>query len=107
VGVAVPGLSQAQQILSTASLFGVAKQKMPADQWEQVASSVPGADALAQEAVRQGLPSNVNGVAGLNEFLGKSGITPEQLNKVAPAVAKSLQGKVTPEVATSFVNSLR
>ena len=107
LGATVPGLSTAQQILAAGSMFGLAKQKMPADQYAEVANNVPGADALANEAVKQGLPSNVNGLSGLTEFLGKSGISPDQVTKLIPALGSALQGKVSPEVANSFMNALR
>src|SRR5262245_24608995 len=53
LGTAVPGLSQAQAILGAGSLLGLAKAKMPADQFSQVAGAIPGADALIGEAVKQ------------------------------------------------------
>jgi Protein of unknown function VcgC/VcgE (DUF2780) len=51
---AVPGLSQSQAILGAGSLLGLAKAKMPADQFSQVAGAIPGSDALVGEAVKQG-----------------------------------------------------
>ena len=53
----IPGLSQAQAILGAGSLFGLAKAKMPADQFSQISSAVPGTQALVDEATKAGLPA--------------------------------------------------
>src|SRR6476661_1226607 len=53
----IPGLSQAQAILGAGSVFGLAKAKMPADQFSQVAKAVPGTEALVEEATKAGLPA--------------------------------------------------
>jgi uncharacterized protein VcgC/VcgE DUF2780 len=102
----VPGLSQAQQILGVGSMFGLAKQKMPSDQYSQLSGAVPGADALATEATKQGLPMNAGGLSDITNFLGKSGITPDQVTKLVPALTNSLKGKVSPELLNAFTNAL-
>jgi hypothetical protein len=107
LGAAVPGLSQAQSVLGLGSLFGLAKQKMPADQYAQVASAVPGADALAGEAVKQGLPGNLGGLSDVTNFLSKSGISVDQVSKMIPVIGNSMAGRVPPETATAFFNALK
>jgi hypothetical protein len=104
---AVPGLSQAQAILGAGSLLGLAKGKMPADQFSQIAGAIPGADALVGEAVKQGLPSGLTGLSGLTGFLGKSGITADHLTKMVPVLTGAVKGKVSPELATSFLSALQ
>jgi len=104
---AIPGLSQAQQVLGLGSLFGLAKQKMPADQYAQVTSAVPGADALAAEATKQGLPSNLGGLSDVTSFLSKSGLSVDQVSKMIPVIGNSMAGRVPPETATSFFNALK
>ena len=108
LGASVPGLSQAQQILGAGSLFGLARAKMPADQYAQVATAIPGADALANEATKQGLtPSSLGSIGQVTEYLGKSGIAPAKVSQLATALGQTLQGKVSPEVANSFMNALK
>lgn len=106
IAPAVPGLSQTQQVLGLGSLFGLAKQKMPSDQYASLSSSVPGADALASEATKQGLPANAGSLSDVTSFLGKHGVTPDQVTKLVPALTNSLQGKVSPEILTAFTNAI-
>ena len=107
VSAAIPGLSQAQQILGLGSLFGLAKQKMPADQYAQVTSAVPGADALVTEAMKQGLPTNLGGLSDVTNFVSKSGLSVDQVSKMIPVLGNSMAGRVPPEAATSFFNALK
>jgi hypothetical protein len=107
IGSAVPGLSQAQSILGVGSLLGLAKAKMPADQFSQIGAAIPGADALVGEAVKQGLPSTLGSLADVSGFLGKSGISASQLNEMIPVLGKALSGKVSPALATSFLSALK
>lgn len=107
LGAAVPGLSQAQSILGAGSLLGLAKAKMPADQFSKLSSSVPGTDALVGEAVKQGLPSSLGSLADVTSFLGKSGINADQVTKLVPAFTKAAGGKLTPDVAASLASALK
>jgi Protein of unknown function VcgC/VcgE (DUF2780) len=104
---AVPGLSQAQAIQGAGSLLGLAKAKMPAGQFSQVASALPGTDALVNEAVRQGAPSMPSGLSAVTDFLGKSGITSSQVSQLASALGNAVQGKVPADVASSFLSALK
>jgi len=106
VSAAVPGLSQAQAILGAGSIFGLAKAKMPGEQYSAVSGAVPGADALASEAVAKGLPSNVAGMADVTKFLKKSGLSAEQVGKLIPAVGNEVKSKVSPEVANAFMAAI-
>lgn len=99
---AVPGLSQQQAALSAGSLFGLAKSKMPADQYSQLTTAVPGAEALHNEAVKQGLPMNLSGVSGVTSFLGKYGVSPQMLAQVTPVIGDAIK-KVNPDLATAFL----
>ncbi len=107
IGSAVPGLSQAQSILGAGSLLGLAKGKMRPSQYAQVSSAMPGSDALIAEATNHGLPSQLDRLSDVAAFLGKSGISPSQLNGIVPAMGNALTGKVSPDVATAFMSALR
>lgn len=107
VSGAVPGLSQAQSILGVGSLLGLAKAKMPAGQFSQIGGALPGADALIGEATKQGLPSTLGSLADVTSFLGKSGISPNQVTQMIPAIGNLLQGKVSPDLATAFLSALK
>jgi Protein of unknown function VcgC/VcgE (DUF2780) len=104
---AVPGLSQAQTILGAGGLLGLAKAKMPAGQYSQVAGALPGAEALVGEAVRQGAPSMPSGLSQVTDFLSKSGISANQVSQLASALGNAVQGKVPADVATAFATALK
>ena len=104
---AVPGLSQAESILGAGSLLGLAKAKMPAESFSQVSTAVPGTDALIGEAQKQGLPSQPSGLSEVTGFLEKAGISSSQVSQMIPALGKAVSGKVSPEVANSFMAALR
>ena len=88
----IPGLSQAQAILGAGSLFGLAKAKMPSDQFSQLASSVPGASALVDEAVKAGLPAveQLTGLSSLTPMLSKAGISPAMVSQLVPELTKAV-----------------
>ena len=103
----VPGLSQAESILGAGSLLGLAKAKMPAESFSQVSNAVPGTEALIGEAQKQGLPSQPSGLSEVTGFLEKAGISSSQVNQMIPALGKAVGGKVSPDVASSFMSALK
>jgi hypothetical protein len=107
VAAAVPGLTQAQTMLGLGSIFGLAKQKMPPEQYAEVATGVPGADALASEANRLGLPKQLKGMPDVVNFVGKAGVSPDQVGKMITSLGEVMGPRVSPTAATSFFNSLR
>jgi len=88
----IPGMSQAQAILGAGSIFGLAKAKMPSDQFSQLASSVPGASALVDEAVKAGLPAveQLTGLSSLTPMLSKAGISPAMVSQLVPELTKAV-----------------
>lgn len=107
VSAANPGLTVGQSVATTGSVFGLAKQKMPAEQFAEVATAVPGADALAAEATNMGLPNNLGGMKDVTKFLSKAKVTPDQVGRTITAIGDQMAGKVSPSTANSFFNALR
>ena len=103
---AVPGLSQAQAALGAGALLGLAKAKMPANQFSQVASAIPGANALISEAAKQGAPSAPAGLSSVTDFLGKSGISSGQASQIVSVLTNAVSGKVPADVASAFTAAL-
>jgi hypothetical protein len=103
---AVPGLSQAQAALGAGSLLGLAKAKMPAEQFSTLAGAVPGVDALVGEAVKQGAPAAPASRSAVADFLAKSGISPQQVGQIAGSLTSSIAGKVPADIVTSLTNAL-
>jgi hypothetical protein len=98
VNTEVPGISQRQNILATGSLLGLAKTRMPADQFAEVARAIPGAEALIVEAARQGVPrSALTNLTSVTEYLGKQGVTQDQVTqRIIPVLDKAVKGKSHP-----------
>ena len=105
VSSAVPGLSQAQSALGVGSLLGLAKGKMPANQFSQVTSALPGSEGLVEHAVKQGLPAGVGRLADVTAFLSKSGISSGQVAQMIPVLNNAVSSKVSPEVASAFMSA--
>ena len=104
---AVPGLSQAQAILGAGGLLGTAKAKMPAEQFSQVNSAIPGAEALVGEAVKAGLPSNIAGLSSLNSFFSNAGISPAQVSQMVPVIGNMIRSKGSAPLADAFLAAVK
>ena len=84
------------------ALFGLAKSRLKADEFSQIAKAVPGMDALLAAAPALGALSGVGGgaagLASMASSFSKLGIKPEMVTKAASAlvsyVTKSGGGNV-------------
>ena len=105
----IPGLSQAQAILGAGSLFGLAKAKMPADQFSQISSAVPGTQALVDEATKAGLPaaSALTGASALTPLFSKAGISPQMVSALAPALGQAIAKAGGQPLADAFLAAVR
>jgi hypothetical protein len=106
---AIPGLSQAQAILGAGSMFGLAKAKMPADQFSQVATAVPGTQALVDEAVKAGLPAadQLTGLSSLTPLLSKAGISPTMVSQLVPVLEQAVTKGGGKSLGDAFMAALR
>jgi hypothetical protein len=100
----IPGMSQAQAILGAGSMFGLAKAKMPADQYSQLSSAVPGTEALVSEAMKAGLPAaeQLMGLSSLTPMLSKAGISPSMVTQLVPALTKAVGSVGGPALAEAL-----
>jgi Protein of unknown function VcgC/VcgE (DUF2780) len=105
----IPGLSQAQAILGAGSVFGLAKAKMPSDQFSQVANAVPGSNALVDEATKAGLPaaSQLTGLSSLTPLLSKAGISSNTVSQLVPALGKAVSSGGGQSLADAFLAAVR
>lgn len=105
----IPGLSQAQAILGAGSIFGLAKAKMPGDQFSQLASAVPGTQALVDEATKAGLPSaeQLTGLASLTPLLSKAGINSSMISQLVPALGKAVSAGGGQGLADAFLAAVK
>ena len=105
----IPGLSQAQAILGAGSLFGLAKAKMPADQFSQISSAVPGPQALVDEATKAGLPAAnaLTGASALTPLFSKAGISPQMASALAPALGQAIAKVGGQPLADAFLAAVQ
>jgi uncharacterized protein VcgC/VcgE DUF2780 len=105
----VPGLSQAQAILGAGSLFGLAKAKMPGDQFSSLASAVPGAEALVGEATKAGLPAaeQLTGLASLTPILSKAGINSGTTSQLVSPLGKAVTGAGGQSLGDAFLAAVK
>jgi len=105
----IPGLSQAQAILGAGSLFGLAKAKMPGDQFSQLSKAVPGAEALVGEATKAGLPaaSQLTGLSSLTPLLSKAGISSDVTNQLVSSLGKTVSGAGGQSLGDAFLAAVK
>ena len=105
----IPGLSQAQAILGAGSIFGLAKAKMPGDQFSQLASAVPGTQALVDEATKAGLTGadQLTGLASLTPLLSKAGINSGMISQLVPALGKAVSAGGGQGLADAFLAAVK
>jgi len=105
---AVPGLSHTQSMLGAGALFGLAKTKMPSDQFGQISKAIPGTDGLVNEAVHEGFTRTPAGLSDVTEFLAKKeAVTPTQASQLTAALDSAVQSNVPADVASSFRAALQ
>ena len=97
------GATPEQAAGAAGALFGVAKSRLSADEFSQVAQAVPGMDALLGAAPSTTAGAGPAGIGGLSKSVGTAG----SLASAASAFSKlglkpDLVGKAVP-VLTSFV----
>jgi hypothetical protein len=80
----------------TGALLGLAKSKLTAEEFSQVANAIPGTDALLKAAPSGLGMQSLGGVAGLASLAGgmKSlGLSPAMAGKMAPVMTKFVESK--------------
>jgi hypothetical protein len=106
---AVPGLSPSQAATGVGSLLGLAQARMPADQFAQLSSAVPGTQALIGGAQKAGLPSagGLTGLSSLTNTFNSAGISPDQVSQMIPAVEQSISQSAGPSIGQAFASAVR
>jgi Protein of unknown function VcgC/VcgE (DUF2780) len=84
------GATPEQAAGAAGALFGVAKSRLKADEFSQIATAVPGMDSLLKAAPIGGTLSPLGGEAGglvnaANAF-SKLGLSPNMVNKAVPVL---------------------
>ena len=95
------GLTPAQASAGVGTVLAYAQAKLPAADFDKVASAVPGSANYMQSAKDAGAVSAdapISDTAGLNSALGKLGISPEVASQLVPAVTDYISQVAGPEV---------
>jgi hypothetical protein len=95
------GLTPAQASAGVGTILAYAQSKLPASDFDKVASSVPGSQNYIQSAKDAGAVSAdapIQDVAGVNSALGKLGISPEVASQLVPQVTEYISSVAGPEV---------
>jgi len=85
------GIDQDQADGGIGSMLTLASEKLSAGDFDKLAGMIPGADKYLASAKSLGaVTSPLNDVAGLNNALGKLGISPETVDKFVPMITDYL-----------------
>jgi hypothetical protein len=99
------GVTENQARGGIGSMLALAQQKLAKDDFEQVASLVPGATYLDTARRLGAVTGPVTSMAGLNDALGRMGLNPETAAKFVPAVTDYL-GKTGGETTQYLLASV-
>ena len=102
----VPGLSASQAAVGAGALLALARDRMPAGHYAQVTGAIPGADALVDEAVKQGLTIRLTKLSEVTTFLGRSGVSSEQVTRMVPVLTSAVEERASLEVVHGFTSAL-
>ena len=105
----IPGLSAEQAIGGAGALLGLAKEKIPADQWGKIASAVPGSSDLVTQGLKlAGLSGgSLGSLANMAGGLGKLGVTPDTVSKMVPAMGSFIGKSGGSDLANTFLNAVK
>jgi hypothetical protein len=99
------GLTPAQTSAGVGTVLAYAKNKLPADQFDKLSSSIPGSADMLQSAKDAGAVSDaapISDAAGLSSSLSKLGISPEVQQQLIPQVGDYVSKVAGPEVGGAF-----
>jgi len=78
------GVNQSQAVAGAGSLLGLASEKLGSQDFAKIASAVPGSSNLIKQARDlTGLGNNFGSLAKVTSAIGKMGVTPDQVTKMA------------------------
>ena len=111
------GSTPEQAAGAAGALFGVAKSRLNADQFSQVASAVPGMDSLLGAAPAPGaggatgalsqLGGSAGGLAGAATAFSKLGLGPEMVSKAVPILTSFVTKSGGANVGTLLAGALK
>ena len=110
------GSTPEQAAGAAGALFGLAKSRLKADEFAQVASAVPGMNALLKAAPTggaigtSGLPAAAGGAAGLASAasaFSKLGLSPDMVGKAVPVLTQFVTKSGGAQVGSLLAGALK
>jgi hypothetical protein len=111
------GSTPEQAAGAAGALFGLAKSRLKADEFSQVASAVPGMDAILKAApsggaigTTGGLPAAAGGAAGLASAataFSKLGLSPDLVGKAVPVLTQFVTKSGGAQVGSLLAGALK
>ena len=103
------GATPEQSAGAAGALFGVAKSRLKADEFSQIAGAVPGMDSLlkaapATSAVGLG---GATGLSGVTSAFTKLGLKPEMVSKAVPFLNSYVSKAAGPNVGSLLAGALK
>jgi hypothetical protein len=110
------GVTPKQAVGGTGALLGLAKSRMKADEFGQVASAIPGTDALLKAAPAAGGMGAMAGMGGMGGAAGLAslaggfkslGMSPDMAAKMVPVLGKYVESKGSAAAAKALMGALK
>lgn len=97
------GINQNQAIAGAGSLLGLASEKLAPQDFQKIATAIPGSSDLIKQAGNlTGLTGNFGSVANITSALGKMGLTADQVTTMGSSIA-DFAGKMGGESAKGLL----
>jgi hypothetical protein len=109
------GATPEQAAGAAGTLFGVAKSRLKADEFSQIATAVPGMDSLLKAAPTAGgatgalsqLGGGASGLTGAASAFSKLGLTPDMVSKAVPVLTSYVTKSGGSKVGSLLAGALK
>jgi hypothetical protein len=108
------GATPEQAAGAAGALFGVAKSRLKADEFSQIATAVPGMDSLLKASPTAGsagalsqLGAGASGLAGAASAFTKLGLTPDMVSKAVPVLTSFVTKSGGSKVGSLLAGALK
>jgi hypothetical protein len=108
------GATPEQAAGAAGALFGVAKSRLKADEFSQIATAVPGMDSLLKAAPASSTSSTLSqlgggasGLAGAASSFSKLGLSPDMVSKAVPVLTSYVTKSGGSKVGSLLAGALK
>ena len=102
------GLNSTQAVAGAGALLGLAEEKLAPADWKKIADAIPGTEELISTGKSLcNITGKIGSLGMLTDPFAKLGMSSDQVEKLAPAVADHIGKAVAPEAATAFLGAVK